>query len=323
MSESRLAEKSSYRASPNLALVKYWGKADIKANLPATSSLGITLAGVETVSKAVLTNEKNEVTIEGLPQDIRRFDRFFAGLRYLGELHNDTHFKVESRNSFPTAAGLASSSSGFAALTCACADAAAMDLTQAQLSAAARLGSASAARSLFGGFVILRAGGYQAEQLFSEDHWPDLRILMAIVRRVPKKISSRDAMELSRTSSPYYSSWLESSQTLFSEGINAVSHRDIEKLGAVMRASYLGMFSTMFTSVPPVMYWLPDSVEIIRACEELRESGIPAWETMDAGPQVKIACLASDVEVITDRIKGLNPDWQILTTKPGTAPAKL
>ena len=171
------------RASPSLALLKYWGKQEAGDNLPATPSLAVTLGGLYTDTSVRLA-EKDSLVVGGAPQDPGRSERFFDCLR--SRLEVSHRFEASSVNSFPTAAGLASSSSGFAALAAACARAAGREVPLVDLSAIARIGSVSAARSVFGGFVLLPAGAHSARQVFDASHWPDLRIVAAVTRRGSK-----------------------------------------------------------------------------------------------------------------------------------------
>ncbi len=306
-------------ASPSLALVKYWGKSDAKRNTPATSSVAVTLSGLEsrtTVTPTPPDSEEDVVYIDGAQQPAERFSRFFENVRRV--IESDLHFDAKSTNNFPTAAGIASSASGFAALTVASARCAGVDLPPENLSAIARVGSASAARSIFGGFTHLAADAEQATTLFPCEHWPAFRIVVVAITTSGKGVSSRDAMERSRRTSPYYQSWLEDAKLRSEEARTAIEKRDIERLGTIMRLSYLRMFSTMFSCDPPIIYWHPTSLSLIHLCETLRGEGIGAWETMDAGPQVKIACLESDTEVIIRRIEELRPECRMYVCAPGT-----
>ena len=299
-------------ASPSLALLKYWGKRAGRRNLPATPSLAVTLEGLKTTTRVSIA-DRDEVVVDGKSQNPERYAPFFTEARRL--LDVDFHFHAESANTFPAAAGLASSSSGFAALALACATLAvsAGDSlrrsvaapSSAQLSALARLGSASAARALFGGFVLLPAGGCSARQLAPADHWPELRILVAVVAEGVKELSSRLAMERTRMTSPYYRPWVRSAAVELPETVEAVMRRDLERLGRAMRRSYLRMFASMLACDPPVLYWAPESLALIRACEQLRAEGIGAWETMDAGPQVKVLCLADELPRIKERLEAV------------------
>jgi diphosphomevalonate decarboxylase len=311
------------RAHPSLALIKYWGKSDIRRNLPATPSLAVTLAGVHTetlVRPAPADGTAADVVaVDGVEQPPERYARFFQALRR--RLRTDLRFRADSTNSFPTAAGLASSSSGFAALAAACARASGRELPARELSALARLGSASAARSLFGGFTLLPAGARAARQLLPEQHWPELRVLVAVVSGQAKAFSSRQAMEATRRGSPFYRAWINTAGSLLAEAIAALRERDLQKLGELARLSYSRMHAALLASAPPVLYWLPDTVAIIRACAELRQQGLGAWETIDAGPQVKVLCLAGEAARIADRLaEAAGEPARIIECRPGPAP---
>jgi len=307
------------RASPSLALIKYWGKADPEENLPATSSLAVTLGGLNTETAVRFTEAEDRVVVDGRVQERRRFEAFFRRLRE--RLGTERRFHAVSRNDFPSAAGLASSSSGFAALTCACARLAAAEPSDAELSEIARFGSASAARSIFGGFVVLRAGARAAEPFLSADHWPDLRIVLAITTSHSKEFSSRWAMESTRKTSPYYDAWVRSSADLFPRAVDALKRRDLEELGHFVRLSTMRMHAALLAGDPPLTYWLPSTLAVLHECRRLREEGIGAWETADAGPQVKILCLESDVPRIAERIEALPFGTRTRTAEPGGPPS--
>jgi diphosphomevalonate decarboxylase len=302
------------RAGPSLALIKYWGKSIKGDNLPATPSLAVTLGGVHTETRAELA-EEDSVRVDGMPQDPARAAGFFAALRET--LGINVRFSAESTNSFPTSAGLASSSSGFAALAGACARAAGCEPSASDLSAIARAGSASAARAVFGGFVLLPAGGRRARPLHDPDHWPDLRVVIAIIERGEKPVSSRAGMEETRAGSPYYFSWIKESAELLPEAMRALETRDIELLGETARRSYCLMHGAILGARPPFLYWLPGTVAVIHACTAMRADGIGAWETIDAGPQVKILCLDRDAPKVIEQISGLGFGIQTILCRPG------
>ncbi len=308
------------RASPSLALLKYWGKQAGSENLPATPSVAVTVGGLFTETRVSLSPPGTEdvVVLHGVRQDGRRFRAFFDRLR--GELKVDAGFQADSANSFPSAAGLASSSSGFAALACACARAAGLDPDPRRLSQIARIGSVSAARSLFGGFTFLPAGGRAARQLHDQQHWPQLRIVVALTSRAEKPVSSRQAMEATRTGSPYWQAWLDSSAALLPEILEALRGRDLPRLGRCMALSYSRMHAAMLAASPPILYWLPSTLAVIRACAALRAGGVEAWETSDAGPQVKVLCLEDDLQEVLSALGALPEPPELLVCCPGAAP---
>jgi diphosphomevalonate decarboxylase len=305
------------RASPSLALVKYWGKKNTRQNLPATPSLAVTLGGVHTETRVRMAG-KDSIRLNGEVVALDRFLPLFGALRRAAG--QEVYFQVETSNNFPSSAGLASSSSGFAALTVACARILELDLSPARLSAFARAGSASAARSLFGGFTLLPAGDSAARQLYGPGYWPELRIVIALVSRKAKPISSRAAMEATRLSSPYYRAWLRNAAELLDPALRALGRRDIEALGSVARLSYSRMHAALLAASPPVLYWLPTTVAVIRECQSLRDEGIGAWETLDAGPQVKVLCLDSEAPIIGERLQALDQELKIIIAAVGEGP---
>lgn len=302
------------RAGPSLALIKYWGKSVKGDNLPATPSLAVTLGGVYSEARVRIA-EDDTITVDGVGQDPSRFAPFFDTLRT--SLGVSVRFHATSMNTFPTSAGMASSSSGFAALAGACARAAGSDPSPSDLSSIARVGSASAARAVYGGFVLFPAGARRARPLFGPEYWPELRIVVAVTHRGPKPVSSRRAMEETRASSPYYFSWIKESAALLPDAMRALENRDLELLGETARRSYSLMHAAILGARPPILYWLPATVAVIHGCAALRSDGIGAWETIDAGPQVKILCLAADAEKVTRRLEELVPGIQTILCHAG------
>jgi diphosphomevalonate decarboxylase len=302
-------------AGPSLALTKYWGKAQHGINKPATASLGITLTPLQSRATVSLVTDHHQITVNKRPQPLDRFQPFLMAAAKLFD--TQVYFKAICTNSFPTRAGLASSSSGFAALALAMSQLSGQDLSPSDLSALARIGSGSAARAIFGGFVEWPIGASHARPLYDETYWPELRVIVCLVDQKPKAVSSRDAMNQVRNTSPYYNEWVRDAACLHHGALTALASRDLEKLGEIAQHSYLRMFSTMFSMSPPLIYWTPVSVQIIHLAQSLRTQGIRVWETMDAGPQVKLLCLDNDVETILTYINEANPELTTIVAQVG------
>lgn len=274
-------------AHPNVALVKYWGKQPGADNLPATPSLSITLDALATRT-TVRRAESDSLRVNGRCQRDAKVEAFLSAMRSALEV---PPVAITTTNDFPTGAGLASSASGFAALVTALDGAFGLGLNAAQRSVWARRGSASAARSLFGGFVTLQADdSWSAKPLLGADAWP-LQVVVAIVSSATKAVSSTRGMECSRVASPFYDSWLRSTGTDFQEARRAVLRRDFDALGAVAERSCLKMHAVMLSTASGLMYWNGATVTVMRAVRELRRAGVPVFFTVDAGPQVKAVCL--------------------------------
>ena len=265
------------------------------------------------------------IAIDGRPQPPERFSAFFravleAAVRDRAARHSSppgVHLEIQSSNTFPAAAGFASSASGFAALAGAVNTALKLNLEQSGISALARIGSGSASRSVYGGFVSFPRNAEHAGAIHDRHYWPELRCIIITVSTGQKAVSSRKAMEDCRLTSPYYQKWIEISQELYDGALHALSQKNIQELGNLVRQSYLCMFSTMFSMPRPLMFWEAESLGIIKTLEEIRGSGIPAFETMDAGPQVKVLTTDEYCAEILRRLQARYPGLKYLISTIG------
>jgi len=296
------AVKATAVAHPNIALVKYWGKRDVERNIPAVGSLSMTLDGLTTTTTVRFDSAlEHDAFFLGGREAPKMAERVVACLdRVRRRAGVSTHAVVESDNDFPTAAGLASSASGFAALVVAADAALGAGLDRSELADLARQASGSAARSLFGGFVELKLtpdGPYPTEtgQLLEPSAWP-LRVLVAVTDPGPKAVGSTEGMLMTENTSPFYPTWVESSPADLSEARAAVQRRDFEALADVSESSCLKMHAVMLSARPGLVYWNGTTVQGIRKVRELRSGGVPVFFTVDAGPQLKAVCLPEAYE---------------------------
>ncbi len=315
-------------AHSNIALCKYWGKRESNPptlNLPATGSLSLTLDALWTETE-VTPASQDRFELDGAVHADDAARKVFAQLdrlwRAAGHGGPRPGALVRSINHLPTAAGLASSASGFAALTLAGMAAMGGAMERAPLSALARQGSGSAARSLWGGFVRLDRGvrpdgeDCVARPLFPANHW-DVRLLVVQTTSGKKAIGSTAGMERSRTSSPYYAAWVDGSDADLDRAQAALAARDLAALGAVVEHSCFKMHACMLASQPPFSYWNGTTVEVVRALWAAREAGVPGYATIDAGPHVKVLCDAATAPLLAKRLGELPGVVAVQTCAPG------
>ena len=307
--------KATAIAHPNIALIKYWGKRDLALNLPATSSLSLTLDRFETKTTVEWGAPTDEFIIDGQRQEGARAAKI---ARFLDRISSDRPgVRVHSGSNFPVAAGLASSSSAFAALALAATQAAGQDLTRAELSALARQGSGSASRSLFGGFALWNRGELadgtdsHATAVAPRDHW-DVCIVAAVVDAARKAVGSTEGMIRSRETSAHYATFVDTSDALVAEGRAAVEQRDLPRLIAAMERSTKMMHRVMESSQPPLEYVKPLSRAVTQHVENLREQGLNCGWTMDAGPNVKVLCRREDAQAVSQALKTLVDRVEVL-----------
>jgi diphosphomevalonate decarboxylase len=310
-------------AHPNIALCKYWGKRDRALNLPATPSLSLTLSPFTTRTSVNWGADADEAWMNGQLLDGREARRIFMCLDLLDPWR--PRCVVTTENNFPTAAGLASSSSGFAALVRAADAASGRQRPIEELAVAARRGSGSATRSLFGGWVEwgmgTKADGSDSHgvPVAPADHW-DVRMLVAVLAPGPKETSSTDGMVHTQRTSPYFPVWTECAPVDVEEARAAVRARDLEGLGRIMERSSMRMHASMLAADPPLCYWRAGTLAAVQAVRDLRAAGVSAWYTMDAGPNVKVLCATPDAERVRDALKQVCERVEVL--EPG-GPARI
>ena len=259
--------------------------------------------------------------------------------------------RVVSNNNFPMASGIASSASGFAALTVAASAALGLQLDATRLSAVARQASGSASRSLFGGFVEWERGWGQgaseeergeregesllsphstfldsrsvAHQMHDEDHWA-LRDVIAIVSAGAKRVSSSSGHRLAATS-PFNAARTQCVSEWLATVRRAIAERDLSRCsGPVLEADALAMHGVMMTSAPSLLYWQPGTLEVLHAVRAWREEeGVPVYFTIDAGPNVHLICEADTAAEVERRLRGLAAVRRVLNSGPGAGPQLL
>ncbi|MEG0730764.1 MAG: diphosphomevalonate decarboxylase [Vagococcus sp.] len=297
------------RAHTNIALIKYWGKRNDELFLPMNSSLSLTLDAFYTDTQVILD--------ESLVSDVFYLDDVKQGEKETEKITNflnlfrnraniETKACIKSYNHVPTAAGLASSASAFSALAGAMNQATNLNLDLETLSTFARQGSGSATRSIYGGFVEWDMGEADLSETshavqVDDASW-DIGMIVIAVNTGKKKLSSRVGMKQTIATSPFYSSWVETATKDIKNIKKAIKSKDFVTLGEITESNGMKMHATMLGAMPPISYWEPDSVKAIQKVKEIRDTGLPCYVTMDAGPNVKVLCKKSDMTEIENRL---------------------
>lgn len=312
------------RACSNMALVKYWGKRDDALVLPFTGSLSMTMDSLVTETTVTFTGEPgaDSLLLDGAPAQSGEAKRATALLDLIRAKQSGLGAgRVESHNNFPTAGGLASSASGFAALAAAASWAAGLSPSMEELSILARRASGSACRSVLGGFVEWVRGEREdgtdsvARQVIGCD-W-DVAMSVALVDVGRKEKSSRDAMKQSVVTSPYFDAWVKTTLQDVEDAREAIVARDIERVGAIAERSFLKMHATALTSDPPAFFWKPATLALLEVVRGLRADGIGAWATIDAGPHVAVLSEASSATKVAEALRQVPGVRDVVKARPG------
>lgn len=309
------------RAFPNIALVKYWGKRDESLILPVAGSLSLTLDAYETTTTVDVQDNltADEFVLNGAAQtgvSLARVERFLELVRELAD--SSRYAAVTSRNEAPTGAGLASSASGFAALAVAAASAYGLDLDRAALSRLARRGSGSAARSLIDGVSVWHAGTGDETSFAEPVEAPEMRMVIVTLDAAQKAVSSRTAMRRTALTSPFYPAWVESTEQTLEAMLEACREDDFSRIGRITETHAMRMHAVIQASDPPIRYLSPSSIAVFDAVAALREAGVEAYATADAGPNVAVLSRPDDAQSVAEALAGFG-DVRVVDAGPGAA----
>jgi diphosphomevalonate decarboxylase len=313
--------KSSAIAHSNIALIKYWGRSpdhDPNLNIPSTDSVSMTKYGLtrdthlqtHTTIDFSEAYEEDAAILEGEVLTGKKMERILRAVNPLRKCANiDYKFKMTSKNDFPTQAGLASSASGFAALAIATADVLGVHLLKEETSTWARLGSGSATRSIHGGFVHWHKGNSHetshAEQICGPEEF-NMNAVIAIIHEGRKDITS-DVGHKSAHTSPFNEVRIKKSKEQTKEIRKAILNDDFGKVGKIAEESCKYMHAVMMTSSPPLFYWHPNTLKVIRSIQRIRGEGLECYFTIDAGPNIHCLCRPEDayeLQKLLEEIEG-------------------
>ncbi len=330
---------SKARAHPNIAFVKYWGKHPKweEYHIPTKSSASFTVKDLYTLTEVEAVNGKGRVRefilngekVHRDSKDMKNVEKFINKLStYVSEDVKKYDYIIKSENNFPTAAGLASSASGFAALTKALMEELSRDHSWAEevlnderkLSAVARLGSGSAARSITNGTVIWRRGWDKkefdplwdsyAERVFSGPD--DIVIIYVFVSRKRKKVSSREGMKISVNTSPFYWYWVDREEKELNKTIDTIKHKKYEEFFKRVIEHSNSFHAVCRASYPPIEYLTDESRDVMDRIHTLnREYGYEvASYTFDAGPSPVLFTTKDMEKDVLSMLKG----YETITT---------
>lgn len=316
--------KTTIKASSDIALVKYWGKKDEVLRLPENGSISLILDGLDTVTTVEFDKslKRDEIIIQGESEEgeagrvVKQLDR----IREIAD--KKIYAKVVSQNTFPKGTGLSSSGSGFAALTIAATKAIGLELSERELSILARQGSGTACRCVCGGVVEWKDGN-SSDTSFSESIFPpdyiDVRDVVVVVDE-GKKLVSSTAGHATAGTSPFYKVRLENIASKLDKVRSAIKEKDFEKLGLLVENEALEFHSILLTSQPSMIAWYPGTIEVMLAVQAMRREGIAAYFTINTGFNVHVLTLPEYENEVRTRLDKLSLVLKTIVAKVGDKP---
>ncbi|MBI5620199.1 diphosphomevalonate decarboxylase [Candidatus Gottesmanbacteria bacterium] len=316
--------KATAIAPSNIAFIKYWGKADPATRVPQNNSISMNLSDLYTTTTVQFDASNKKDSIMFIDEGVVKKDelvkitgaldriRFYSGSRLFA--------RVVTKNNFPKATGIASSASGFAALTVAAFSALGKDTSDKdEVSRLARQFSGTACRSVPDGFVEWEKGhdseSSYATQIFPS-YWWDIRDVVAIVTEEMKAVGSTEGHAIANTSG-LYETRLASIDAKIYAIKDAMRRRDFSAFGRILEEDSFNMHGVALTSNPPLVYWEPQTIAIIKTVFQLRASGnAEAYVTIDAGPTVHVICQANDEKKIVEKLNGVQGILRVVSNRP-------
>ena len=317
-----MGRTASAIAHPNIAFIKYWGNRDNAIRLPANGSLSMNLGALYTKTTVTFRDDLREdvLTVNGKEPSSDALIRAGVFMDEVRRLAPDAGYaEIESENSFPMGAGIASSASAYAALALAAGAAAGLQFDEAACSRLARMGSGSACRSVPGGFCEWIMGSDDADSIAVSiapaSHW-QLTDLIAVISGEHKKVGSTAGHSMALTS-PFQKERVRTAPERVDACRDAILQKDFAALADVSERDMVMMHAVMMTQLPPLFYWEGPSMSLVKSVREWREEGVPCFATLDAGPNVHVICPAEAADEVRGRMEKMNGIGDILISGPG------
>lgn len=311
------------KAHPNIAFIKYWGNQDDSLRLPSNGSISMNLSDLSTITTVTVNpNLKNDrLELNGSMQTglaLHRIQQYLSLIRKIYK--RDGFLEIKSTNDFPMSAGIASSASAFAALSTAVAHLYELHIEQKELSTIARLGSGSACRSIPPGFCEWKTGSSHEESfaitIAPQHHWY-LWDCIAIVESKPKEVTSTKGHSKAK-SSPLQLARIMDTPRRLDICRNAIIQKDFGALSEIIELDSNIMHAVMMTSKPPIIYWQTTSLLIMQKVKKMRQKGIAAAYTLDAGSNVHIICTEESYKKVAEILKDIPGVIEVLKSPSGS-----
>ena len=312
--------KTTAKAPSNIAFVKYWGRKDETLRLPENGSVSMNLSGLQTTTTVEFSPKYAEdfIEINGIrePNEGSRAVKHLDRIRGMAKIVDKA--KVITKNNFPTGTGLSSSASGFAALTLASSKAAGLELSEKELSILARQGSGSACRSIPDGFVEWVDGNTSdtsfALSIFPPDYFGIIDVVVVV--STEKKFLATSKGQQSARTSPFFEKRLDLIKNKIDRVKKAIEDKNFSEFGELIETEALEFHLILFTSNPPLFYWTPETVRLMKFVQKIRSEGLECYFTINTGQDIHLIVQEKDLNALKDRLKKVAEIKNIIVNSP-------
>ena len=293
----------SVKSYANIAIVKYWGKADAERMIPSTSSISLTLENMYTETKLSFLPEDATGDVMYIDDELQGEKETTKASKVLDlfRTNPNQHVKIETWNNMPTLVKAAN-------------ELFQVGKTQSELAQIAKFASGSSSRSFFG---PLAAWDKDSGEVYPVETDLKLAMIMLVLTDQKKPVSSRDGMKLCTETSTSFPEWIKQSEQDYKDMLDYLKANDFQAVGELTEANALRMHQTTSTANPPFSYLTEASYQAMDKVRALRASGEQCYFTMDAGPNVKVLCLEEDLDRLADHF---SKDYQVIVSRTKELP---
>jgi diphosphomevalonate decarboxylase len=296
--------QTTWKSPSNIALVKYWGKQPNAVQIPANPSISFTLSNCYTeTSLKLLSGSGLAVRVDGKPQPdfLPKIEQFFDRIQPMIPWIKDHQVEIDTSNTFPHSSGIASSASGFSALSMCL-----TDLHQSKgnkiedatrfASELSRLGSGSACRSVvsplgvWGDHPDYPQSDNRYAVAFEDVHevFTDYQDVILLVHKGSKSVSSTTGHGLIE-GHPFAPARFKQAAKHMTEIKQILQTGDLTRFIELVELEALTLHALMMSSATPYVLMMPETVAVIHEIQRFREqSGVPIGFTLDAGANVHV-----------------------------------
>ncbi|MFK7808091.1 MAG: diphosphomevalonate/mevalonate 3,5-bisphosphate decarboxylase family protein [Saprospiraceae bacterium] len=301
-----------WKSPSNIAIIKYWGKHG--RQLPRNPSISFTLSNA--LTDTIVRYKLRDTTTDGIqlafrfegesnPAFAKKVERFLRDMIPFFPFLEQLDLEIDSSNSFPHSAGIASSASAMSALAlCLC------SLERVLLgslsdeneflqkaSFISRLGSGSACRSVYP--IMGQWGGTHADEeasdLYATAYAKEVHSVfhnfhddIMIVSKAEKSVSSRAGHGLMENNI-FADNRYKQANERFEELLVALKEGDVATFGKIAEDEALTLHALMMASEPSYILLQPNTLTMIEAIRSFRaETNLHIYFSLDAGPNIHL-----------------------------------
>jgi len=96
-----------------------------------------------------------------------------------------------------------------------------------------------------------------------------------------------------------------------------ITEKNFPKLGKLVEQEALELHTIMLTQTPPLIYWTPGTLRIMKLTNHWRNEGIPVYFTINTGQDIHLICEQENIDKVQAKLQELDFVKDIIVNTPG------